>query len=98
MIWRFRLGKGTISSPVKMENLIFIGSADSFIYCLDAGNAKELWRFKTDHQVNSSPVVYKDSLYCASIDGNIYCLEYRTGAPQVEICHARANHRHSDRL
>ena len=71
--------KEYVSSPSKYLNLVFVGSADGNIYCLDANTSKEVWRFKTKHQVSSSPVVYKDSVYCGSADRNLYCLDYRTG-------------------
>ena len=79
VIWRFRMGKGSIASPCNADGLVFIGSADGNIYGIDAHTSKETWRFKTEHQVSSSPVVYKDALYCGSADGNLYCLEAKTG-------------------
>jgi serine/threonine protein kinase len=79
IVWKFRMGKGSIVSPAMVDNLIFSGASDGFIYAVDAQSAKEVWRFRTEHQVSGSPVIYKDSLYCGSVDGNLYCLEYRTG-------------------
>lgn len=78
-IWKFRLGKGTVSSPAVADDMVFIGAADGFIYCVDARTAREIWRFRTEDQVSSSPAVFKDSLYCGSVDGAMYCLEYRSG-------------------
>ncbi len=78
-IWKFRLGKGSISSPAVADELVFVGAADGFIYCVDARTAREVWRFRTEDQVSSSPTVFKDSLYCGSVDGAMYCLEYRSG-------------------
>jgi len=78
VIWRFRLGKATISSPCTADNYIFIGSSDNAMYCIDAANAKEVWKFTSEHQVNSSPFVYRDSVYFGSVDKNLYCIEYRT--------------------
>jgi outer membrane protein assembly factor BamB/tRNA A-37 threonylcarbamoyl transferase component Bud32 len=79
VIWKFRLGKGSISSPAIADDMVFIGAADGFIYCVDARTAREVWRFRTEDQVSSSPTVFKDSIYCGSVDGAMYCLEYRTG-------------------
>jgi len=78
-LWRFRLGKASISTPCIIDDFVFVGAADGFIYAVDVRNSKEVWRYRTEHQVNGSPVIYKDSLYCGSVDGNLYCLEYRTG-------------------
>ena len=73
------MGKASISTPCIVDDLVFVGAADGFIYAVDAKSSKEIWRFRTEHQVNGSPVIYKDSLYCGSVDGSLYCLEYQTG-------------------
>jgi serine/threonine protein kinase len=79
--WRFRLGKGSISTPCLAENdsLVYTGAIDGMIYCVEARSAKEIWHYSTDHQVTGSPLFYKESLYCGSVDGSLYCLEYQTG-------------------
>jgi len=73
------MGKGSVSSPCAVENMIFVGSADNYIYCLDKSSSKEIWRFKCDHQVSGSPMIYNESLYFGSADGSFYCLDYKTG-------------------
>lgn len=79
VIWRFRLGKGSISTPTSIENYIFTGSIDHNIYAIDKRFGKEAWHYTTEHQVTGSPIIYKDSLYCGSVDHNLYCLEYKSG-------------------
>ena len=79
VIWRYRLGKGSISTPTGIEHFVFTGSIDHNIYALDKRTGKEVWRYTTEHQVTGSPIIYKDSLFCGSVDGNLYCLEYKTG-------------------
>jgi outer membrane protein assembly factor BamB len=69
-IWKFRLGKGSVSSPAIADDFVFVGAADGFVYCVDTRTAKEVWRFRTENQVSSSPTVYKDSVYCGSVDGS----------------------------
>jgi len=71
VVWRFRLGKPTISTPYIYKDWIFIG--------VDRKSAKELWAFETENQVTGSPIVHQDSVYCGSVDGSFYCLELRTG-------------------
>jgi len=79
IIWRYRLGKGSISTPSGIEHYLFTGCVDHNIYALDKRTGKEIWRYTTEHQVTGSPTVYKDTLFCGSVDGNLYCLEYKTG-------------------
>jgi outer membrane protein assembly factor BamB len=79
VIWRFRLGKASVSSPAIVDNYCIVGAADGFLYCVELQSGKAAWRFRTDHQITSSPTVYRDSVYFGSVDGKVYCLEYRTG-------------------
>ena len=36
VIWRFRLGKPSISTPCIVDDLVFVGAADGFIYAVEA--------------------------------------------------------------
>ena len=36
LLWRFRLGKGSIVSPAVAENIIITGAADGFVYAVEA--------------------------------------------------------------
>jgi len=79
VIWRFRLGKGTISTPVIIDNFVYIGSIDGNLYCIDTRTNKEVWRFETSHQITGSAIIHRDSVYFGGVDGNIYCLDFRNG-------------------
>ncbi len=79
VMWRYRLGKGSISTPTGLDHYIFTGSVDHNIYAIDKRTGKEVWRYSTEHQVTGSPIVYKDSVYCGSVDSKLYCLEFKSG-------------------
>jgi len=67
--------KGSVSSPCAFESMIYAGSVDGNLYCLEAENAREVWRFKMGHQVSGSPVVSNGRVYCGAADNVMYCLE-----------------------
>ncbi|MEJ5239707.1 MAG: serine/threonine-protein kinase [Anaerolineales bacterium] len=79
ILWRFRMGKGSITTPATAENLLFVGSADGNLYAVDMRDGREVWRFRAEHQVSGSPAIYKDAVYFGAADGTFYCLEYRSG-------------------
>jgi outer membrane protein assembly factor BamB len=84
VVWRFRMEKGSVCSPCWIEKMIFIGSADGNIYCLD-WSGREAWKFHADHQVSGSPLVSNGFLYCGCADGILYCLDYRTGKIHKDV-------------
>ena len=73
------MDKGSISSPIKIDNNLYFGSADGNLYCLEAGNGREDWRFRADHQIAGSATVYKDAVYTGSVDGNLYAVDISNG-------------------
>lgn len=73
-IWRFRTGKfGNCSYPAIMNNKLFVGSRDGFVYCL-AMDGKELWRFKAGGIVIGLST-HNGKIYFTSEDGHMYVLE-----------------------
>ena len=79
VIWRFRMNKGSISTPTTDINHIFVGSTDGNMYCVNMKSSSKEWNYSTDNQINGSPVLYKDAIYFGGVDGKIYCLEARNG-------------------
>ena len=74
-IWQFRINGDTMnnedygfdrraitSSPVVTGDKVIVGARDGFLYCINAGNGKNIW--KADHRVSwvISTVAVKDTL------------------------------------
>lgn len=78
-IWRFRMNKGSVSTPVIHEDKLFIGSADGNVYCIEKENGRQLWSHSIHSQVSGSPFVYEKNLYIGAADGDLYCLDHQTG-------------------
>ena len=79
IIWRFRMGSGSICTPTTNENHIYVGSTDNTFYCINIKSTKKVWSYDTDNQVNSSPVFYKGAVYFCNIDGMVYSLHAPSG-------------------
>ncbi len=77
--WVFKTGGRVFSSPVIVENSLFIGSDDGYVYALDARNGKLIWKFQTGGRVSSTPAAYEDKVSFISFDGNVYCLDQKSG-------------------
>jgi outer membrane protein assembly factor BamB len=74
--WSFPTS-GTIgfSSPgIAANSLVYIGSYDGFVYCIDEITGQETWRFYAGGQIDSSPAISGEHVFFGSSDGQLYCL------------------------
>jgi glucose dehydrogenase len=72
------------SSPAVVDGTLFVGSADTHLYALDAANGAQRWTFETAGPVHSSPAVVDGTVYVGSEDNHVYALGTETkvyGAP-----------------
>src|SRR5665811_2622743 len=60
--WTKNLGFETDSSPVIVNDVLFIGSTYG-VFALDAKTGKEIWRFQTESFVSSVPTVSNGVVY-----------------------------------
>lgn len=78
--WSYRTRRPVTSSPFVdvEEGMCYIGSADGFVYALDASSGYSSWRFRTNGPVISSPVVEDDLVFFGSADGSLYAINAQT--------------------
>ncbi len=74
LVWKFRTGAKVLSSPAVAGGTLYVGSADRFVYALNAADGSVRWQYKTQGAVNSSPALSADTVFVVSADGNLYAL------------------------
>ncbi len=67
------------SSPLAMHGAVYFGSADGFVYALDAHTGAQRWQFQTGSDVLSSPILVNGAVYSGSRDKYLYALDANTG-------------------
>lgn len=77
--WVFPTGGAIVSSPAVAAGVVYVGSADGFLYAVEAATGKLRWKFAAHGDVNSSPAVAGDTVYVVSLDGNLYAVDAATG-------------------
>ena len=79
--WRYQANSGAKanSSPALVNDTIYFGSGDRFVYALDAGTGNLKWSYETGSDVFSSPAVEDGLVYIGSYDGKLYALKADTG-------------------
>jgi outer membrane protein assembly factor BamB len=85
--WKTKLnGKIRSSSPCLSEdNLIFIGTQNGSVYCLDQSEGVVRWDKQLTKPVLSSAALLKDKVYFGSSDNKIYCFDCDTGSKVWEF-------------
>lgn len=79
ILWTFKTGGYIYSSPSISNNLLLIGSVDSFLHALDLQTGKEVWKQDLGGHVLSKPLVYPDKAFVGA-GKNFYCLNPKNGA------------------
>ncbi|HET6444686.1 MAG TPA: PQQ-binding-like beta-propeller repeat protein [candidate division Zixibacteria bacterium] len=69
-----------IAPPLQVGSQVFVGTADNYIYALDASNNGALqWQFETGHSIWGQPTYEDGILYVSSLDKSLYALDAETG-------------------
>ena len=78
--WKFEASGAVVSSPSIAEDMVYFGSQDQNVYCVDAENGAFIWKFNTTSRIASSPAVVDGKVYIGPDDGTIYCLDAYNGS------------------
>jgi PQQ-dependent dehydrogenase (methanol/ethanol family) len=93
LAWSFQLAtnRGVETTPIVVDGTMYVTSAWSLVYALDAKTGKLLWQYdpKVDRAVghnaccdvvNRGVAVWKGRVYVATLDGRLVALNAKTGA------------------
>jgi outer membrane protein assembly factor BamB len=77
--WAFKTGGPIVASPAVANGVVYIGSADGFLYAIDQFTGKEKWKFKSTAPIASTAAVAGNSVYFLSWRGSLAALDAETG-------------------
>jgi outer membrane protein assembly factor BamB len=80
-LWNYTTDSHVWSSPSIAGNMVYVGSIDHNIYCLNASTGTLIWNFATGAGVESSPAFVDGRIYFGSYDDKVYCLNASNGKP-----------------
>jgi outer membrane protein assembly factor BamB len=66
--------QSVLSSPTIANDIVLVGSDDSYLVAFDVETGVELWRFETEAAVDANPSVVDGGVYVADNAGNVYAL------------------------
>ena len=77
--WSYATGSYVLSSPAVVGGMVYVGSDDGNVYCLNGSSGALVWSYVTGGAVSSSPAVTNGIVYVGSDDDNVYALNATTG-------------------
>lgn len=78
--WSYTTGGALTSSPAVSAGTVYVGSADDYLYAINATTGALVWRFKTGNSiVDSTPAVVGGVVYVGSTDNYLYAVNATTG-------------------
>lgn len=69
-----------VAPLLRVDDRVFVGTADNLVLALDAANGQELWRYQTDHSIWGQPTYREGVLYVASMDRSLYAIDADSGS------------------
>lgn len=79
VLWTYTTNGSVMSSPVVVNEKVYVGSYDNNVYCLNSKTGTLLWKYTTNGWVESTPAVSNGMVYVGSYDNYLYCLDAFTG-------------------
>jgi eukaryotic-like serine/threonine-protein kinase len=77
--WSFQVQGDVISSPVIVDNILYVGARSGSIYALNAQTGELIWDYSSDDWIDATPTVAGSIVYVPSRDGYIYALNKDNG-------------------
>lgn len=81
------------SSPMVVDNRVYVGALDGNLYCLDANSGNTIWKFQTQGPILATPTIVDGRIYFPSCTGgypiylaapspygDFYCLDANNAA------------------
>lgn len=77
--WEFTAAEPVEATPVVAAGRVYIADVAGTLYCLSAGDGKEIWKLKTEIGFIGGPAVDGDLLVIGDLDGKVYGVNVSTG-------------------
>jgi len=98
-LWRFQTQGPIECSPAVVNNVVYFGSEDGYLYAVNASTNQQIWAYNVDNSIDTSPAV-ADGIVVFGAGANVYALNatdgqllwfYQTGSWGVSASPALSN-------
>ena len=81
-LWNFSIGTQSgsmVSSPVVVDDYVFIGSSDYNLYAINKTMGIQIWNYTTGNSIETTPAVSEERVFIKSSDQYLYAINKTTG-------------------
>ena len=78
VVWERRIG-GVPNEVLALDDRVYVGSTDNYLYCLKSDAGALDWRWPTGGDVVGQPIADEQKVYFVSLDNVLRALDRRTG-------------------
>ena len=80
LLWKYKTDGAVVSSPAVVDGKVYVGSADGYVYSLNANTGELIWKHFTGAWT-TSPTVVDGKVFIGSLNPGFlfYCLDAATG-------------------
>ncbi len=78
LLWTFQAGDMIESTAAIVDDVVYVGSSDGYLYAIDAQTGKGTWKYQATALIKSSPSVHKGVIYFGDGDGIFHAVDIAT--------------------
>jgi outer membrane protein assembly factor BamB len=87
--WEFPLNSSVLTSPMVVDNRVYVVARNGECYGLDAASGQRVWKYDCGEDVVASPIVSGGRMFVVTAYGSIRCLDAKTGDEVWRFDHLR---------
>lgn len=78
LLWTFKAGDMIESTAAIVDNTVYVGASDGFLYAINAQSGKSTWKYQTTAPIKSSPSIHNGIIYFGDGDGIFHAVDIAT--------------------
>jgi outer membrane protein assembly factor BamB len=77
VLWKTPTGRKVDSTPLVLDDTVYVGSDDKHFYAFAAATGEKLWSYKTGGRISTPPTYGEGLILIGSNDGYLYAFGAR---------------------
>lgn len=78
LLWIFKAGDMIESTAAIVDDVVYVGASDGYLYAIDAQTGKSTWKYYTAASIKSSPSIHNGVIYFGDEDGIFHAVDIAT--------------------
>lgn len=78
LLWAFQVGDMIESTAAIVDDVVYVGASDGYLYAIDAQTGKNTWKYHAAAPIKSSPSIHKGVIYFGDEDGIFHAVDIAT--------------------